>query len=475
MAQGRSKKAPPPGHDIHVPVDWRPRPYQQACWKAFAEDGVKRGVCVWHRRAGKDHLAINLCAVSMFKRPGIYWHVLPTYTQGKKAIWNGMDNDGRKFIDYIPKEAAMRRRNDDMIIEFEEALGGSIYQVIGGDNPDRIVGGNPIGVVFSEYSLMNPNAWDLIRPILNANDGWALFIFTPRGYNHGHDIWKAAQESEHWFTEMLDITQTHKHNGDPVMTQAMVDEDIRLGMPEELARQEYFCDFSAPLVGAYFGKEMDDAESEGRISPDVKWRKEFPVSTCWDLGVRDTMVVWFYQVIDEWVHWIDYHAASGSGIDDFARVLDRKPYVYKDHYAPHDVAKREVGYGKSIMATAADLGIRFSMVPRTRNLDDDINAVRLLLPRSRFNSETCEHGIKALRHYSKKWDTTNKVWSLRPEHSWASHPVDAMRTGAVVMPRLVMSLKTPAKFPGNETWNELMADHDDIIAAEGCKSSFKRI
>jgi len=274
---------------------------------------------------------------------------------------------------------------------------------------------------------------------------------------------------------MLDITQTQKHDGTPVMTDEMVKEDIRHGMPEELARQEYYCDFSAPLVGAYFGKEMDEADAEERISPDVKWRKEFPVSTCWDLGVRDTMVVWFYQVIDEWVNWIDYHAASGSGIDDFARVLDRKPYVYKTHYAPHDVAKREVGYGKSIMATAADLGIRFSMVPRTKNLDDDINAVRLLLPRSRFNSETCEHGIKALRHYAKKWDNTNKVWSARPDHNWASHPVDAMRTGAVVMPKLVVSIGRAPKFPGNETWDELMSSHDEIVASEGSKSSFKRL
>jgi hypothetical protein len=286
---------------------------------------------------------------------------------------------------------------------------------------------------------------------------------------------KRAKENKTWFTETLDITKTFRHDGKPVITMEQYEEEIAMGMPEELARQEFLCDFSAPLVGAYFGKEMDRAHSEGRISADVKWRKEFPVSTCWDLGVRDTMVVWFYQVIDDWVNWIDYHAASGSGIDDFARLLDRKPYVYKAHYAPHDVAKREVGYGKSIIATAAELGLRFNMVPRTKNLDDDINAVRILLGRSRFNSETCEHGIEALRHYSRKWDRENKVWSLRPEHSWASHPVDAMRTGAVVMPRLVVSLKEPAKFPGNETWNELMDDHDDMVAQRACKREFKRI
>jgi hypothetical protein len=460
---------------IQVPVDWHPRDYQKPLWDKIIGGEVKRACVVWHRRAGKDHEAINMCAVSMFKRPGIYWHILPTYTQGKKAIWNGVDNDGRHFIDYIPKQAIARKRNDDMLIEFNEDVGGAFYQVIGGDNPDRIVGANPVGVVFSEYSLMNPAAWDLIRPVVNANDGWAVFIFTPRGYNHGWKMLQGAKESDRWFTETLDITQTRKHDGTPVVTEEDVLEEIRMGMPEELARQEYYCDFSAPLVGAYYGKELDQAGRDGRISADIKWRKDFPVSTCWDLGIRDTMVIWFYQVIGDWIHWIDYYAAVGEGIEHYAKVLENKPYVYKQHFAPHDVKKRELGTGATILKTAADLGLRFRPVPRTRNIEDDINACRLVIARSRFNPETCEHGLEALRHYRKEWDIKNRVWSARPIHDWTSHPADAFRTGAVAMPRVVLTIPEQARFPDTETWDEALREHDRSVAEERGQSQFRRL
>ena len=461
--------------NIHVPVGWRPRNYQLGLWNAIISGEKKRAACVWHRRAGKDHTAINMIAVSMFKRPGVYWHVLPTYAQGNKAIWNGMDNDGKRFIEYIPKEAVCRHRNDEMRLEIYDELGGAQYQVIGGDNPDRIVGGNPIGVVFSEYSLMNPLGWDLVRPILNANDGWAVFIYTPRGHNHGYHLLNGARSSDQWYTEVLDITQTFKHDGSPVVTEEQVQEEIRMGMPEELARQEYYADFSAPLVGAYYGKEFDLIDREGRYSADVTWRKEYPVNTCWDLGIRDTMAIWFYQIVDGWINWIDYEAGVGGGIEEYVKLLDSKPYVYKRHYAPHDVSKRELGTGTSVMETAARLGLRFQMVPRTRNLDDDINACRLALARSRFNSEKCEEGVEALRQYRKEYDYKNKVWSLKPTHDWTSHPADSFRTGCVVMPRETYTVKETPQFPADITFNEALQQHDKIISDKASKNTFKRL
>jgi hypothetical protein len=472
----RTSVAMPAGvrEELVVPVRWRPREYQLGLWNAIISGEKKRAACVWHRRAGKDHEAINIIAVSMFKRPGVYWHVLPTYAQGNKAIWNGMDNDGRRFIEYIPKQAVARHRNDEMRLEIYDELGGAQYQVIGGDNPDRIVGGNPVGVVFSEYSLMNPLGWDLVRPILNANGGWAIFIYTPRGHNHGYKMLQQARESELWYSEVLDITQTKKHDGTPVVTEAMVEEEIRAGMPEELARQEYYCDFSAPLVGAYYGKEFDKIDKEGRCSPDWKWRKDYPVNTCWDLGIRDTMAIWFYQVVDGWVHWIDYESGVGAGIEEYVRVLERKPYVYKRHYAPHDVNKRELGTGTSVMETAARLGLRFTLVPRTRSLDDDINAVRLVLARSRFDSEACGEGVEALRQYRKEFDYKNKVWSMRPAHDWTSHSADAIRTGCVVMPREAYTVKEPARFPTTMTFDEALKEHDKVVAESG-KTDFKRL
>jgi len=447
---------------ITVPVNWSPWPHQLGFWNARFRDGKKRFMEVWHRRAGKDIVSENMLVVEMFKRPGTYWHVFPTYAQAKKAIWQGSTNDGRKFLSYIPEGQVVRKRNDEMLVEVDVGGGAtSIYQFIGGDQPDRLVGGNPLGVVFSEYSLMNPMCWELVRPILTANDGWAAFIFTPRGYNHAYDLYNTVKDDSDWHVSVLDYLKTARGDGTPIMTAKMVAQQIKEGMPEELARQEFSVDWSAPMTGAYYGKEMDAAEREGRIG-DIRWEKEHQVFTWWDLGVRDTMVVWFAQIIDGWVNVIDYIAHSGEGVEYYARELDRKPYVYAKHYAPHDVKQREVGTGKSVLETARSLGLNFQVVPKL-SVENGINAVRLALPKCRFDREKCEHGLAALRQYTKVYDMKNKVWS-KPLHDWASHPADAFRTGAVMLPNLTPLIRRAVRWEKDMTWDEMMGLHDRSVS-----------
>jgi hypothetical protein len=348
----------------------------------------------------------------------------------------------------------------------------SIYQFIGGDQPDRLVGGNPLGIIFSEYSLMNPICWDLSQPILDANDGWAAFIFTPRGFNHAHRLYELAKKEEDWHTSLMDISRTSRPDGVPIVTPEQVKKAIRMGMPEEIARQEYYCDFSAPMTGAYYGKEMDAADRDDRLTK-IRWEREYPVYTWWDLGVRDSMVIWFAQIIGGWVHLIDYISHAGEGIGYYAKELDKKPYVYKTHYAPHDVKQREVGTGKSVLETAASLGLRFTVVPKL-SVENGINAVRLALPKCRFDSEKCVDGISALRQYRKVKDAKSGVWS-KPIHDWSSHPADAFRTGAVMLPNITQSIKRPARYGRDQTWNEIMVEHDRGIAAAVHHGAFTRL
>jgi hypothetical protein len=92
-----------------------------------------------------------------------------------------------------------------MMIKFKN---GSTWQVIGSDNYNSLVGSPPAGVVFSEWALANPAAWGYLRPILAENGGWALFIYTPRGKNHGWSTFKSAQSEKDWFCEKLPVSQT---------------------------------------------------------------------------------------------------------------------------------------------------------------------------------------------------------------------------------------------------------------------------
>ena len=161
-----------------IPHDWRPRPHQLSLFDQFGHGKrYRRGCAVWHRRAGKDSCALNLTARDMFRRVGSYWHLFPEQAQARRAVWNGIDGQGRRIIDQVlPPQVRARTSGQEMLIE---TLNGSMWQMAGSDNYDSLVGSNPVGVVFSEWSLANPDAWEYIRPILVENDGWALFIYTP--------------------------------------------------------------------------------------------------------------------------------------------------------------------------------------------------------------------------------------------------------------------------------------------------------
>lgn len=222
--------------EITLPNNWTPRSYQIPVM-AYLDGGGKRAMSLWHRRAGKDSAGLNYAAKEMFRRPGVYWHLLPTQTQARKVVWNNVDKQGRKMVDQaFPEALRAKKREDEMLVEFKN---GSMWQLAGADNYDSLVGANPVGVIFSEWALTNPQAWDFIRPILLENGGWAWFNTTPRGRNHAHQMAIMAQKNEDWFFERLTVDDTG------VLTPEDIDDERASGMSEEKIQQEYYCSFEA--------------------------------------------------------------------------------------------------------------------------------------------------------------------------------------------------------------------------------------
>ncbi|MCG8694705.1 MAG: hypothetical protein MI806_26150 [Minwuiales bacterium] len=415
--------------EVVLPNQWWPRDYQLPLWR-YLSGGGKRAVAVWHRRAGKDSTALNFTAIAAHQRVGTYWHMLPLATQGRKVVWDGIDRSGRRVIDQVfPQPLRKATNKQEMKIELKC---GSIWQVVGSDNYNALIGANPVGVVFSEYAVADPAAWDYIRPSLAENGGWALFIYTPRGRNHGASLYDLARERENWFADLLTVDNTG------AIPLAAIDEEREAGMSDEIVQQEFYCSFDAPLVGAYYAKLISDAETEGRIG-NVPHEPQYPVHTAWDLGIGDSTAIWFFQQVGREVRLIDHYEASGVGLDHFAKTLKDKPYVYGDHLAPHDAEVRELGTGRSRRETLAGLGIKIRVVPRL-GLDDGINAARLVLPRCWIDAGKCKRGLDALRQYRREWDAALKAFKDRPLHDWASHSADAFRY-------LAVGLKGPPK-PG---------------------------
>jgi len=409
---------------IRLPHNFVPREYQLPVLGAL-DRGYKRVVWVAHRRSGKDKAFINYTAKAMYERVGGYYYIFPTYKQAKKVIWNGMDRGGYKFTDHFPQEIRKRTDNTDMLIETNN---GSIFQLVGSDKIDSLMGANPIGCVFSEWPLQNPEAWDFLRPILAENDGWAAFIYTPRGKNHGYNTLETARAfPDIWYSEVLTVEDT-KAIPEAVLAQERREIIIKDGN-DALYQQEYMCNFDVPIQGAYYAKQLMLADDEGRIAG-VPHDTAAEVHTAWDLGIDDAMSIWFFQAVGREIHFIDYFESSGEGISYYIKYLKEKPYVYGTHYAPHDIKVRELTTGRSRLETARSLGIRFEVVPRL-DVEDGIEAVRNMLSRCWFDKTKCERGLSALRSYHKEWDEENQVFRLKPKHDWSSHGADAFRTFGV--------------------------------------------
>jgi len=407
-----------------IPHNFTPRGYQIPLLRAL-DSGFKRLLYVWHRRAGKDKTGINIVAKKMLEDVGAYYYVFPTYTQGKKILWNGMDKEGFKFTDHIPQELRKRTDNTEMFIEL---INGSTFQVIGSDRIDSIVGTNPIGVLFSEFSLQDPRAWDYIRPILAENGGWAVFNFTPRGKNHAYDILEFAKGDPSWFVSVLTVDDT-KAISKKVLEQERK-EIIAKNGDDAIYQQEYYCSFEASVQGSYYGQQLYELEQNKRITS-VPHDPAVQVDTWWDLGVGDATAIWFTQTIGRDIHIIDYLEAEGEGIPHYVSELKNKPYSYGAHYWPHDGQARELTTGVSRKETAEKLGLTPLLIVSNQRIDDGIQAARQIIPRCYIDKEKCQRGIDALKFYHKSYDDKRETYKSHPEHDWSSHGADAFRYLAV--------------------------------------------
>lgn len=439
---------------ITIPANgWRPRKYQMAAWGAF-ERGIKRTLLVWHRRAGKDELALHQACVAAHLRPANYWHCLPTYEQAKKAIWEAVNpHSGKKRIDEaFPPILRKRTDNSSMTIEFHT---GSVWRIVGSDNPDSLVGAPPAGVVFSEWALCNPSAWGLLQPILLENNGWASFITTPRGRNHVRSMLEMARKNPAWFSEVLTVDDTKQVTMEQIES-AREEYESLYGREaaDALIQQEYYCSFEAAILGAYYGKEMARAEREGRITSVKPW-PNVPLHSAWDLGASrsaDSMAIWLWQAVPHesgraQIRVLRYISQAGMSVKYFAQQIEDAHVEMLDtvrrempdaelprgtDFVPHDAKVPEMtssgkdGRAKLRIEVMIESGLKPKIVTN-HFVADGISAVRQLFPRFWIDEYGCVDGISALRSYQTEWDDELKKFRDTPRKDWACHGADAFR------------------------------------------------
>ena len=436
---------------LRIPNNWEPRSYQLKAWNYWVRDSGNHIELIWHRRSGKDDIALHGTAVKAHERVANYWHMLPRANQVRKAIWTAVNpHTGKKRIDEaFPQEIRAKTNDSEMIITFRN---GSTWQCLGSDNYQGAIGSTPAGIVYSEWSQANPSSRGYLRPILAENNGWQAYITTPRGKNHAYKTYRSAEKSPNSFAQILTADSTN------VFTDEFLKEELQEyidtygeNMGKSLFEQEYYCSFDAAILGAVWGAELTKLETEGRYT-ECQHDPDYKVYTAWDIGRADATAIWFYQVIANEIRIIDFCQGTLKDPDYFASQLigrevtiniindevvieygkyiddikHRLAYDYETHWLPHDAfAKTFAAKGKSVQELLSKV-LGYANIRKVPGLSkqDGTQAGRAAFKRAVFDYRT-EEGFEALKQYRYEWDDDKKCFRDRAVHDWSSHPADA--------------------------------------------------
>lgn len=200
--------------------------------EVLLQDNHRFKVLVWHRRARKTSTAINELVKQAHLKKGVYWHIFPTYSAAKEAVWK----DPMMLFRIIPKEIIEKTNEQELTIYLKC---GSIISLKGADNPQRLRGAGPLGVVLDEFDEMKIETWgEIVEPILRANGGWAWFIGTPRGKRHLHKFYMRGQNADfpEWKSWLLKASTSG-------VIPARELKNSRATMSQAHYNQEWECDF----------------------------------------------------------------------------------------------------------------------------------------------------------------------------------------------------------------------------------------
>lgn len=400
-----------------VVIPYRPR----QAFAAYHANTKRFSVTVAHRRAGKTVARINKLIKAAITCPlenARFGYLAPFFVQAKDIAWL-----------YLKHYAASLLALGGKINESELSItlpNGAMVRLYGAENAERMRGVYFDGIVIDEaQGVPETVLTSIILPALADRQGWLDCSGTPRGWQNllGHLVKLAQSRPDQWFLQILKASDTG------ILPQDELDRQRAL-MPENEYEQEFECSFDAAITGAYYGKELAAALSEGRIC-DVDWEPVMPVHTAWDLGRTDDTVIWYFQRIKSELRLIDYFAVSGADVPDLAAEVQSKPYVYGDHWLPHDAkAKTLASGGRSIIEQLWSLGIKGRIVPDIGE-QNGIQAARLMLPYCWFDALKCSAGLESLKQFQREWDADRKCFRDKPKQDWTNHAADAFRMMAV--------------------------------------------
>jgi len=419
---------------LRYPYDFKfsPREYQKDVLKAFFVDKFRNIFLVQHRRSGKDRLCFIMMIGAALQRPGLYLYLFPKAVQGRKALFRARGSDGVEFLSMIPSNLIVKKNAVEMSVTL---INGSIIQVSGASTADTLVGSNPLGIVYSEYSLMSPSVRDYMSPIIAENSGWQCLNLTPRGRGPTYDLFMHAVQDPKWFVRHLSVNDTRLDNGLPVVSDEEIESFRRSGVEEAIIQQEFYVSWNSSNVGSFYATDMDNAEIDGRIC-DFPIKKHLKCFSFFDVGIADCTSVWVLQPDGDNLKMVYFYEANNYGFEHYALKLKEieKELGIKiiQNYGPPDLRQRQWGdVARSALRIAQDCGLHFQIVPSV-SIEDGIQSVKSIFPYVWFHKTNCKKGIESLRHYRREYNENLRTYKTTALHDWSSHGADSFRYFAVV-------------------------------------------
>lgn len=403
-----------------IDTGYKPRPLQKKLHLS-----LKRfNVLVCHRRFGKTIFTLNHIihkALNNTLRNPQYAYIAPTYRQAKRVSWDPL----REYARHIP---GFNDNKAELIVEIKRTWlpdpDTIKIMLLGSDQPDSLRGIYLDGAIFDEFAQCDPMVWgEVVRPALSDRLGWAIFIGTPKGQDHFYRTYENAIANPDWFTCIYKASETGIIGSGEL-------EQMKREMDPSEYEQEMECSFTAAIKGSYYGDLIETLHDNNRIG-DYVYDPSLPVDTYWDIGIGDSISIWFRQrVSGEEYKYIDYYEINGKSIPEIAAEVKSRNYSYGRHVLPWDINTKELGTGKTRLEILRR-HLQGVDVQKRQSIDDRIQASRMLLPKCFFNADNCSKGLKALKNYQKQWDDKKQMFSEKPNHDWCSHAADSFGYSAL--------------------------------------------
>ncbi len=370
--------------------------------EVFLDESRYRVWCA-ARRVGKSTTGVCTLLYDMLRYPGaLVWYVAPTYQTGKDNVW-------RPLMRHFGEEAFSDKSESEMYLRLN-GWNSELF-VKSALDPDRLRGGpGQKCIIFDEVKDMKPEVWEVTRPGLTNNLGFALFMGTPGGYDWFYRLYSRAVTLPEWST----FTHTTLEGG--LVPEAEI-EECRKTMHPKMFAQEMLASFESFGNRVYyaFDRKRNVCEAVSDEGGDVMVGMDFNVNPMTAV-IGQKRENCFYQ-------W-DEILIPDSNTDEMCielknRFADRQVIVYPD---PTGIARKSSApIGTTDISIIKDHGFKLKQARAPQSQKDKVNQINALCSNAKGEARfyvhpRCAHTIESMEGLVYKNNTSLPDKSLGMDH-----------------------------------------------------------